>query len=247
MAERKIQRVRTITANPRTVGKSAAYTAGFNAMIAATGRHGTTNLSPSTAQRDEWRSDWAQYMRGWNEAKKRKYHENPKKNGRNNPSEYAAAVAASEEFHGTKAHEVLKIQTEIFEHDNLGDIGELVSIDIAAVNGGIVKLAGFEGARLARSPKGFPYQLFIEGGDQSVDLAEFGIEDAHEFEVLGRLKRIKYYTVKHHLGKEGGEANYFHKLGELSGKLPHVIYDTVNQLLSIAGGEYTILPEGIDN
>ena len=41
--------------------------------------------------------------------------------------------------------------------------------------------------------------------------------------------------------------NYFHKLGEVSGKLPHVTYDTINKLLGIVGGEYEILPEGIDN
>ena len=38
-----------------------------------------------------------------------------------------------------------------------------------------------------------------------------------------------------------------HKLGELRGKPPHVTYDTINKLLGIVGGEYTILPEGIDN
>ena len=170
-----------------------------------------------------------------------KTHSNP------GGSEYQSAVEASEEFHGTDSSEVFTVTAEVFEHDNLSDLGELVSMEIAAVNGGIVKLHGFDGARLAQSPKGFPYQLFIEGGDQSVDLAEFGIDEPHEKEVLGKLKRIKYYTIKHHLGKDGGEANYKHKLGEIDGKLPTVIYDVMNESLEIAGGGYVVLPEGIDN
>ena len=164
-----------------------------------------------------------------------------------NPSEYAAAVKASESFHGTPVSEIIEVKSEVFEHDHLADLGELISMEIAACNGGTVKLHGFDGARLAQAPKGYPFQLFVEGGDQAVDLAEFGIDNPHELEVLGKLKRIRYYTVKHHLGRDGGEANYVHKLGEVSGKLPHVIYDVMNESLSIAGGEYTILPEGIDN
>lgn len=169
------------------------------------------------------------------------------KGTRRNPSEYQSAVEASEAFHGTEAHELIEVKTEVFEHDNLADLGELISMDILSVNGGTVHLRGFEGARLAAAPKGYPFQLFIEGGDQSVDLAEFDIENPHELEVLGELKRIKYYTIKHHLGKDGGEANYVHKLGENGGKRPTVTYDSVNKLLGIVGGDYTILPEGIDN
>jgi hypothetical protein len=169
---------------------------------------------------------------------------------RKNPAdlaEFESAVEGSEEFHGTAAHELIDVKTRIFEHDSLTDLGELISMHIKSINGGIVTLKNFGGARLASSPKGYPQQLYIEGGDQEVDLAEFDIERPHEKEVLGDLKTIKYYTVKHHLGKEGGEANYVHKLGENGGRLPEVIYDVLNKQLSIVGGDYTILPEGIDN
>src|ERR1017187_1528594 len=158
----------------------------------------------------------SQFRGGKNEPLKAGFRENRRKRGKCNPSaEYQSALEASEEFHGTDASEHFEVTTEVFEHDNLADLGELVSMDIASVNGGVVKLSGFEGARLAAAPKGYPFQLFVEGGDQSVDLKEFGITKPHELEVLGKLKRIKYYTVKHHLGKDGGEANYVHKLGEV--------------------------------
>lgn len=175
---------------------------------------------------------------------------------RKNPADgYEGAAEASEAFHGTAVKELIEVKTKLFEHDFLGDLGELVKLDIIAINGGIVTLKGFKGARLARSPKGYNDQLYIEGGDHSVDLAEFGIDRPHELEVLGHLKFVTYYTIKHHLGKDGGEANYRHKLndnpqiwlGTVKKNRPTVIYDVNNQLLQLAGGEYEILPEGIDN
>lgn len=164
-----------------------------------------------------------------------------------NSSEYLAAAAASEEFHGRAPTESIVIKSEVFEHDNLGDLGELVSMTIACERGGTEKLMDFDGARLAQSPKGYPRQLFIEGGDQWVDLEDFGIYEPHEIEVLGKLKGVVYFTQKDHLGDEGGEANFDHKLGEVSGIKPYVIYDVLNESLSIAGGNYKILPEGIDD
>jgi len=175
----------------------------------------------------------------------------------NPPDEYAAAAQASEEFHGTEPHELIEVETEIFEHDHLADCGELIKLEVISINGGIVYLKKFKGARLCRSPKGFPDQLYIEGGDQAVDLGEFGIHRPHELEVLGHLKYVTYYTVKHHLGKDGGEANYRHRfndnggvsmmIGTKSKNRPTVVYDVNNKLLLLAGGEYDILPEGIDN
>lgn len=176
---------------------------------------------------------------------------------RKNPAtdEYEAAAEASEEFHGAPPHEDIEIKQEIFEHTNLADCGELRKMEIIALNNDLVDLKGFAGARLARSPKGYPPQLYIEGGDQSVDLAEFGITNPHENEVLGHLKFITYFTIKHHLGKDGGKADYRHRfndgesirIGTKSKNRPTVLYDVNNKLLSIAGGEYDILPEGIDN
>lgn len=179
---------------------------------------------------------------------------NRKRTKKNSSAEFEAAAEASEEFHGTKPHEVIKVKTPIFEHENLADLGALVKMEIISVNGGLVHLSKFKGAHLARSPKGYPPQLYIEGGDQSVDLSAFGIRSPHECEVLGHLKFITYFTTKHHLGNDGGEANYRHRFNDGEALItpkktnrPTVLYDVNNKLLSIAGGEYEILPEGIDN
>lgn len=179
-----------------------------------------------------------------------------RKNCGDDDGTYDAAGEMSEDFHGTPPHEDIKIVTEVYTHSNLADCGELIKLEIIPLNGGpIVDLKNFDGAHLAMSPKGYPPQLYIRGGDQAVDLEAFGIERPHEFEVLGHLKFITYYTIKHHLGKDGGEANYRHKfndgdsirIGTKAKNRPTVVYDLNNELLMLAGGEYDILPEGIDN
>lgn len=185
------------------------------------------------------------------------YPDRGNKGRRRNPGgdDYEEAARASEEFHGIEPHELIEVKTEIFEHDHLGDIGELVKLEIIGVHGGIIDLKNFGGARLARSPKGYNDQLYIAGGDQEVDLDAFEIDSPHECEYLGELKFITYYTVKHHLGRDGGDANYRHRfndadkrrVGTKKANRPRVIYDVNNKLLSLAGGEYEILAEGIDN
>ena len=54
------------------INPSDAYKAGYAALKAGEARYGTSNLSPSTAQREDWGHAWSQFMAGWNAAKKRK-------------------------------------------------------------------------------------------------------------------------------------------------------------------------------
>lgn len=51
---------------------SEAYRAGMADLRAAAARHGTVNLTPSIAQREEWRHAWGDYMKGWNAEKRAK-------------------------------------------------------------------------------------------------------------------------------------------------------------------------------
>ena len=111
---------------------------------------------------------------------------------------------------------------------------------------------------LAETEKGT--QLYIKGGDQSVNLKDFGITDPHESEILGALLNVVYFTTKDHLiPEDGGTANYKHKFvneklraprkyvfGQKGARLPMVGYDVRNKLLSIQGGTYKIVAEGID-
>ena len=95
----------------------------------------------------------------------------------------------------------------------------------------------------------------IRGGDQAVNLRDFGIDTVHELEILGLATRVQYFTTKTHLRPEdGGTAVYDHKFGgmvRVRGKrkrspLPTMVYDSVNRMLQFAGGGYSMPPEGID-
>jgi hypothetical protein len=183
---------------------------------------------------------------------------------RRNPEDTAAD--RYEYFHGRKADVDTVDKRTIHTHDVLSGIGKLEQLEILAVNGNRkVLLSHFKGALLAQDEKG--KQLYIVGGDQSVNLKDFGIARCHELEILGALTSIVYFTTKDHLTPEdGGTANYKHKFGppnmpyaeyveygrmlyefgKKGTRFPLVGYDVRNKLLSIQGGGYDIPAEGID-
>ncbi len=172
---------------------------------------------------------------------------------RRNPE--GSAVERYEYFHGRGPEVDTVFKTEIHQHEVLSGIGKLVELEILAVNGNRkVIVSGFKGAILAQDEKG--KQLYIVGGDQSVNLKDFGITQAHELEILGALTAVVYFTTKDHLmPQDGGTANYKHKFGDGKRKyefgrkgtrFPLVGYDVRNKLLSIQGGGYDLPAEGID-
>ena len=165
---------------------------------------------------------------------------------------YEAAAAASEGFHGRAVEEKIEIVTPEHRHDYLAAVGQLIKLEVLAPDSDreIIPLKGFDGSWLSMNEK--RNQLFICGGDQSLtetQLQQFGVdlETLHETEVLGPLAACTYYTVKYHLGDEGGEADYRHLFGEEGGKLPVLIYRVRDRQVEIAGGSYTIPDEGVTN
>jgi hypothetical protein len=177
-------------------------------------------------------------------ARRRRARRNPA-----NPVEEAQEVY--EQFHGRPSEELIEVETPIHEHGVLPALGELKKLVILTSDGKYrVTLKKFKGAWLAQNEN--RTQLFIEGGDQSVHLKDFGIDPdrAHESEVLGSAVKIYYFTQKDHLGADGGRAIFRHPFGGRSRalpmkKFPTVTYDTVNHLLSLHGGIYSIPDEGI--
>lgn len=186
-------------------------------------------------------------MRGWRAEQKRK--ENPAKC---NPA--TAALEAYEDFHGKPSKEDVRIFDKLHEHKHLASAGELKRLVIVPETGGRVTLSGFKGSLLCFNEAG--NQLFVRGGDQSVDLKAFGIKSAHEVETLGKAVEIDYHAVKEHLGDEGGDATYRHKFRQTNkdgkhvtlrvAKFPDVIYRVRDKQLEFSGGSYVIRAEGID-
>ena len=171
--------------------------------------------------------------------KKNKAHNSGTKRRRNPEGE---AAETYRNFHGKDPDVVIDVSTPVRYHGKLSGIGKLEFIKVVPVAGrGLVEIQ-FKSTMLAQNEK--RTQLFIAGGDQSVNIRDFGITRVHESEVLGECKEVGYFTEKLHLvAKDGGRALYVHKFGP---NRPFIIYDTRNKLLSFAGGGYTIPSEGID-
>lgn len=184
------------------------------------------------------------------------YANNPGKRAKKNPAEEAAQ--GYRDFHGEDPKEMVKVTSTVHFHRHLSGAGELEYLVIDTTDGKYRTTVKFKkDVLLAFNEK--RNQLFIEGGDQSVDLKDFGIDskDAHELETLGKATRIGYFTNKAHLSAEdGGEAIYDHKFRMTNengrhvtvrvAKYPDVIYRVRDQHLEFSGGSYKILPEGID-
>lgn len=173
-----------------------------------------------------------------------------------NPS--AAAADAFEEFHGHPSTELLTVKQKVHHHTHLAAAGKLKALRVKPINHGPLRSIKGLGSAVLAFNEG-KNQLFVRGGDQSMDKAElkrFGISQVHELETLGRLTGIDYHTNKTHLGDEGGEATYDHgfRMTNENGKhvvvkiarYPDLIYRVLDEQFEFSGGSYTILAEGID-
>lgn len=168
---------------------------------------------------------------------KRKVRKNPA-----NP--VPAAEQRYQSFHGRPSERLVKVRTTLHTHDVLAGIGDLRKLRIKSANGHWKVTVKFSKPYPILSMNEAATQLYIEGGDQSVDLRDFGIKTPHEKEVLGHVTDVFYFTTKDHLRPEdGGTAVYHHKFGKIK---PTMVYDVRNQLMEFAGGGYTIPDEGID-
>jgi hypothetical protein len=160
---------------------------------------------------------------------------------RRNPE--ALAVDAYREFHGKDPEKDFIIDTPVHFHSVLAGMARLVFLDVKRhTDGGTTTIKFTPKTHLTENEK--KTQLFISGGDQSVNLRDFGIYNPHEIEVLGEINKIGYFTEKKHLiAKDGGKGLYIHPF---KNPKPMLIYDVRNKLLTVAGGGYTIPSEGID-
>ena len=181
---------------------------------------------------------------------------NPGRVKRNPRNPLDTSQEAYEGFHGEKPKGSTTVQEREHFHTHVWEIGRLVMLKIQLPSdrrqpglSSIVEIEfEYEGknpARLTANEK--RNQMFVDGGDQSVNLKTFGVETRHEKELLGYLKEAWYFTDKKHLGNQGGRAVYKHKLGEEGGELPAVVYRTLDKKLEIVGGSYTIPNEGVRN
>ena len=182
------------------------------------------------------------YNEGYSEGADRGYRSNPLF-----PATDSAASADDlyTDFHGEPPSRHLEIATEVEEPVHLAELGTLVSLKVATPTKLEVTL-GFEEdpPYLASSADG--RQLYIEGGNQQVDLSGLkmsGKEWERPNMMLGDLIETTYRTAKKF--DKFKTIDYYHANGEESGIPPQLVYDPVNKLLTVVGGKYKVKPEGI--
>lgn len=190
------------------------------------------------------------------------------KRGKQNPEDGAARLF--EKFHGAESEEILEIVEEYHEHENLTALGTLVDIvvETCTAKEATFEFEGDDAPILCSSEDG--KQLYIEGGDQSIDLKKIGM-DGEEWvkdqmvigqfalPAPGRKWNLTYRTQKKFDDFE--VIDYQHDLGEPNEdepksarrEAPTLVYDPRNEKLSIVGGQYQIksplfgMSPGIEN
>jgi hypothetical protein len=176
-----------------------------------------------------------------------------KKYARGNPD---TADEMTESFHGRPASETIDlVVTEEYEKD-LSVIGLLEELEITDDEGKTAYAVSFKhhdhnsafakGGResdtvyVLTNPQGT--QLYLKGGDQALPKME---SDGKILIDLGECYSITYWTDKYHLSDGTGFSSYIHKFGEEGGSRPMVVYNTLNETISLVGGSYKVESEGI--
>jgi hypothetical protein len=169
-----------------------------------------------------------------------------RRNPTRNPEDAAADL--SEAWHGRPASVSTDHIDQVRYHGVLTDLGRLKEITVMVTERKGQKILFDKDTRLASSENG--KQLYVVGGDQSIDLAALGI-DGEEAEkdcvFVGEVHSLVYVTAKQHLGRADKEVGpYEHHMGEDNGTMPVLIYDTLNEQVGFAGGSYFIDPTDYD-
>lgn len=128
-------------------------------------------------------------------------------------------------------------------------LGELLVLYVKPRAGGQVREIQFSEPRPLLVSDETARQLYFVGGHQDLSdqLSTFGAIDRGDglFE-LGEARRIDYKQRKEHV-KEPDYDEWKHHLGEETGELPTVLFDSRHKRILFEGGAYEVRREGIVN
>ena len=178
-------------------------------------------------------------------------------NRRNRRNPQGESDAMYESFHGCPSSQDVIVEREIHEHEHLAGLGDLVEVHIETPTGLVAHIQFPEGNRPLLSTSEDGKQLYIEGGDQKMDLKALGMNGpdwVKDRMVLGcfaepegkRKHNIAYLTEKDFDDFE--PIIYEHDLGEPNEgeskterrEAPYLEYEPRNVQLYITGGQYQI-------
>lgn len=200
------------------------------------------------------KKSWRLYVRG----PVREMRSNPLLETSDDDGQQAAAADKYAEFHGRESTEQIILEDDIEAPTDLAVLGALVKLKVKCLSGITAEITFDPGREnggdaeederplLSCSPDG--KQLYLRGGDQSIDLSVMKMEGKKWLKdsmIIGEITNIEYQTEKGF--DEFKLITYYHKLGEETKVRPFLVYDTINKLLVIAGGQYDVRPEGIVN
>jgi hypothetical protein len=167
-----------------------------------------------------------------------------KRNTRRNPDEMSEAQRMYEDFHGRPANRTIEHHESHEYRSELAELGKLLELRFKLEGESApMPLIEFGSTQVTCTPDGT--NIYLLGGNQTVDLEAINIETDKDYVELGECTYIRYHTCK---GFHDFEPTaYWHKFGEVNGVRPMLAYDAVNKKLFLLGGDYECRPEGIVN
>lgn len=212
----------------------------------------------ATADLRRTTSNWEIHRKGpggWEHFEHDKGTIKPRPKSKRNPEDSAAALYKS--FHGKPATETLEISEEVHSHEHLAVLGRAVECWIDTPTGlrACIEFDQSDEEPIMVCSAENGRQLYLEGGDQAVDLVGLkmdGEDWVKDRMVLGQFSEPEPKTKgkdrrRHNLTyntKKDFDAfeniDYQHDLGEDTGVRPYLEYDPRNQHLYITGGQYFI-------
>ena len=159
-----------------------------------------------------------------------------------------AAAEMYENFHGAPSEEVLEVVEEEHYHGHLAGLGQLMELKVTTVSGYDCTL-GFDykdsGKHVVLASNEEGTQLYLTGGDQSLDLKKMKMNGDYEKDsmVIGELYFISYLTTKDFDKFKPIIYEHTHGENEDTGDIvscPMLRYDLLNKRLYVDGGEYVI-------
>jgi len=198
-------------------------------------------------------------------------HTRGKVSKRRNPE--AQAAVAFEQFTGFPSGLITKIEETEHVHSVTWSAGQLIALVLVDVHNKPIELLSngwsYEGPKAdiagkpTKSANGWQFdpattldeitwltcsekgdQLFIQGGDQKLDVKALGFEasDVHDHMLIGTILRIWYRARKTFEAQGREPVDFYHDFGKEGSKgvCPVLMYKPRDPSLQIAGGRYTI-------
>ncbi len=166
-----------------------------------------------------------------------------RKGQKGNPADAAAKLY--EQFHGRPSTGHVDYKVAQHYHQDLAKLGKLIWLKVETLDGRGIEIKPRDVLCCSSEDGG---QLYLVGGDQSMDLAAAGVEESglpKDHVCIGWIWEINYHTKKAFHNFE--PIDYVHQFGEDGGMEPLLCYDVRSSLLYIVGGTYKVKRAGIEN